>query len=77
MTLSREAGQEPIEQVLSSVMHETLEHRGRWVAVSRERLLAIGDSPGEVRDRAAEQGVEHPMIWQVPEWDDPTIHTWH
>lgn len=55
--------QHVIEPALQMELHH---HQGRWVAITRDRLLAVGDSPTEVIQSAREKGVHHPMIYRVP-----------
>jgi hypothetical protein len=43
------------------------EHRGRWVAVFQERIVAVADSAGEAKEAALKSGVTDPMIFRVPE----------
>lgn len=52
-----------IEPALQKELHQ---HQGRWVAITRDRLLAVGESPTEVMLSAREQGVRRPMIYRVP-----------
>jgi hypothetical protein len=42
-------------ELTPKLQRELLNHPGKWVAVSRSRLLAIGDTPAEVLRVAREQ----------------------
>lgn len=50
--------------------HETGEelsgHRGRWVALDGDRIVAVADSLPLVRREAREQGVTDPLVFRVP-----------
>lgn len=45
---------------------ELRQHAGKWVAMTREHVIADGDSPGEALARARDAGVERPMLTYVP-----------
>jgi hypothetical protein len=42
------------------------QHKGEWVAVHLNRLVAVGQSALEVREAAAKKGVTDPTIFRVP-----------
>ena len=61
------AGQEEARDVLDPDLQQQLhEYRGRWVAITRTKLVAVGDNPNEVARKAAELGVAKPIIYFVP-----------
>jgi hypothetical protein len=67
MMVIEERTRDQAERVLEpSLEHELLAHEGRWVAVTRSELVAVGDSADEVIRRASERGVEHPIVYFVP-----------
>lgn len=52
--------------IAPALQDELLRHQGRWVAITRSKLVAIGDSPAEVVRLAQEKGAKRPMIYRVP-----------
>lgn len=42
------------------------QHRGRWVAIHEDRIVAVGGSPTEVHEQAVSQGIDDPLLFQVP-----------
>ena len=54
-------------EIEPSVMLETHQHRGKWVALTRKKLVAVGDSSTEVYNLAQKAGVKVPIIYRVPE----------
>lgn len=48
------------------VAKELSEHRGRWVAVADDRLVAVADTLPEVRASALEQGIDDPLVFRAP-----------
>lgn len=62
------------ETVLSIDLQERLlAHRGKWVAMTKTDLLAVGDSPDEVLHKATELGVKRPILYRVPEAANSTM----
>lgn len=41
-------------------------YRGKWVAMTRNQLLASGNTVGGVLRAARRKGVEHPIVYKVP-----------
>lgn len=61
---------EPVERVLSEDLETALlQHPGRWVAMTNERIIAVGDSSTEVYEAAQAAGEAVPILWYVPESD--------
>ena len=59
---------EPAERVLSEALEEELMlHPGRWVAMTRDRIIALGDSATEVYEAAQAAGEAVPILYYVPE----------
>lgn len=70
----RQKLEEPLEhEVDPELQEELLKHRGRWVAMTRAKLLAVGDSPAEVLAAAHEVGCESPILYFVPR-DDRAVY---
>ncbi len=58
---------EPVERVLSeAVEEELLLHPGRWVTMTYDRIIAVGDSSTEVYEAARAAGEECPILYYVP-----------
>ncbi len=53
----------PIEGPLA---RELEQHKGRWVAIIDERIVAVGDSAPDVRQTALDGGVTDPILFRVP-----------
>jgi hypothetical protein len=53
----------PIEEQLSERLQE---HKGRWVAVDGDEVVAVGDSVTEVLDVARQRGHTDPLVFRVP-----------
>ena len=57
----------PQEPVIEGPLAAELEgHRGKWVAVYQDRLIAVGDSAVEVKEAALKNGVTDPLVFRVP-----------
>jgi hypothetical protein len=52
--------------ITPELQQRLLRHKGRWVAITKSTLIAVGDSPSEVLGRAREQGESRPIIYLVP-----------
>jgi hypothetical protein len=62
------------ETVLSTDLQERmLTHAGKWVAMTRTDLLAVGDTPDEVLHEAAEKGEKRPILYFVPPKGDTSM----
>lgn len=46
---------------------ELIKHPGKWVAMTRSRILAIRDTPAEAYAAGREAGVGVPILYQVPD----------
>ena len=65
---------EPLEHELDpSLQREVLKYPGKWVAVTRSKLVAVGDSPAAVLGEAARAGYANVILHRVPE-DGHTIN---
>lgn len=51
---------------VSALTAELKKHKGKWVAVFQDRLVAVGDSPEEVVKLAQEKHVTDPVVYRVP-----------
>lgn len=59
--------EQPQAPLIEGPLAEDLErHKGQWVAVHQDRLVAFGDSAREVRDEALRKGVTDPLVFRVP-----------
>lgn len=59
--------EEPLEHEIDPEVQKRLQkHPGKWVAITRSEVLAVGDSPTEVYEKARAGGVENPIVLQVP-----------
>ena len=68
MTPDDTAELEPLEREFDpELLKELARYRGRWVATTRSRLLADGDSATEVYLAARESGIPVPIVFRVPE----------
>jgi Family of unknown function (DUF5678) len=67
MVIDNRPTDEATESVLAPrLQQELLAHEGKWVAITKTELLAVGDSPDEVLHGAAERGVKQPILYFVP-----------
>lgn len=64
MTIAERPAEHELEP---QVVEQLAMHRGRWVAMTRSRILAVGDSATEVVVEARRQGVRSPIVHRVPE----------
>ena len=46
-------------------------HRGQWVVVEGEAIIAASPDYTEARASAVKQGVDRPFIFRIPEDDTP------
>ena len=59
-----------VRQVMSvDLQRELLKHRGRWVAIDSNTIVAVGKSMKEVEGAARAQGHLWPRVYQVPKDD--------
>jgi hypothetical protein len=67
---------EPLEyQFAPDLWREVLTHRGKWVVLDdalHGRIIATGDTAEDVLQQAEEQGVEEPVLIEVPP-DETTL----
>jgi len=59
--------EEPLEQVEPDLQAELAKYAGRWVATTRTKVVAVGDSPQDVYREARDQGIDIPIVFRVPE----------
>jgi len=64
----RESGtMNPQEPVIEDHLAEELEgHKGRWVAVYQDQIVAVGDSAVEVKEEATRKHITDPLVFRVP-----------
>lgn len=71
---ARRGFEEPLEHEISpEVQEQLLEHPGKWAAITPDRLIAVGETPLEVYEKAIAEGVESPILFQVP-IDSQTVY---
>jgi hypothetical protein len=59
---------EQLEREISTpVQQELLLHPGKWAAITRTAVLAIGDDPEDVVEAARQQGVPEPILYRIPD----------
>lgn len=59
--------EQPLENEIDpELQQELLAHPGKWTAITRSRLLAVGSSPAVVLKAAREAGVDSPILYRVP-----------
>lgn len=59
--------EDPLEHEFDpELQKELLKHAGKWVAMTREQLLAVGDTAAEALAGAKERGVSMPILYHVP-----------
>lgn len=65
---AREIGtQNPQEPVIEAPLADELEsHKGRWVAVYQDKVVAVGDSAIEVKEEATRKQITDPLVFRVP-----------
>ena len=56
--------QDPV--IVGPLAQELEQHKGRWVAILNDRIVAVGDSAVDVKDLALKQGVTDPIVFRVP-----------
>jgi hypothetical protein len=70
MTLTAErhgALEAPLEHEIDPQLQEQLlQHPGKWAAITRTDLIALGESPAEVMELARAAGFEAPILYRVP-----------
>lgn len=50
----------------SDLTRELEKHKGKWVAVFQDRVVAVGDSPDQVLKEAEAGGITDPVVYRVP-----------
>jgi hypothetical protein len=55
-----------------ALQRELFLHRGKWVAITKTRLVGLGDSSEEAFEAARQRGEARPMLYRVPPDDDTT-----
>lgn len=66
MVIDEQAREEAIDVLEPRLQQELLQYEGRWVAITRSDLIAVGDSADEVIRRSADKGVADPIVHFVP-----------
>jgi hypothetical protein len=69
-TAVRDTGNEKADHVIRpELQDELLKHPGKWVAIDRVRILAVGDDPASVLAESRRAGHPHPTLYRVPDKD--------
>lgn len=59
---------EPLQHVLDpSIQDELGKYPGKWVALTRSAVIAVGDNVASVRAEATDKGILSPILFKVPE----------
>lgn len=59
--------EQPLEHELDpGVQAELMHHPGKWVALTRSAIVAVGDDIPGVLEAASAAGVDSPILYQVP-----------
>ena len=67
-TAVRDEKNEKAEHVIRpELQEELLKHPGKWIAMDRVRILAVGDTPADVLAAARKSGHVHPTLYRVPD----------
>jgi hypothetical protein len=67
--------EEPLELELDpQVQVELAAHPGKWVALTRSEVLAVGDSVAAVLKQAAARGYDSPILMRVPDADPAAFY---
>lgn len=61
-------------EVNRSVQHDLFKHAGRWVAITRDKLVAVGDSPKQVTTKAKAKGIDRPIVYKVPRPEEASVN---
>ena len=59
--------QETVLELEHDVQKELLKHPGKWVALTRSKILAVGDTADEALEAAHAAGHKDPGLYRVPE----------
>lgn len=54
-------------EISRDLQQELMRHAGKWVALSEDAIVGIGDTPGEALDQAREAGYSSAAPYRVPE----------
>jgi hypothetical protein len=57
----------PQDPVIEGPLAGELEaHKGRWVAVYQDKIVAVGDSAVEVKEASRSKNITDPLVFRVP-----------
>ena len=56
--------QEPV--IVGPLAQELEQHKGRWVAIVDDRIVAVADSAVDAVREAAKRGETDPIVFRVP-----------
>ena len=67
MVIEERPAADLVYEIEPSVQELLLQHPGKWAALTRSELIAIGDTSTEAYDAALAAGVESPILYLVPD----------
>jgi hypothetical protein len=68
VTLTADRPSTKTERVLSAKLEqELLKHPGKWIAMTPDAIVAVGDDSIEVYKAARDAGVMNAILYRVPE----------
>ena len=67
MAIAERETEELQQEITASVQQELLKHPGKWAAITRSEVLAIGNDPRKVVEAARRKGVTSPILYRIPD----------
>jgi hypothetical protein len=62
-----DSNDEPVQYEIDPALQTLLlSHPGKWVAITRSEIIAIGDDPKRVIEKARAEGATAPILYRVP-----------
>lgn len=59
--------EQPRYEIEPRLQEKLMEHPGKWVAMTRDELLFVSESPTEAYEEAVKMGVDTPIMYRVPD----------
>jgi hypothetical protein len=56
-----------VHEIEPQLQQELLKHPGKWAAITRSKILAIGDDPRKVVAAARKMGIAAPILYRIPD----------
>ena len=63
----RTRDEDSVYEIEPQLQQELLKHPGKWAAITRSKILAIGDDPRVVVASARKMGVAAPILYRIPD----------